>query len=314
MPASWKLLLRATGAFALLIFLLPTVYVVKYYALDKPREVARARLVSLTRISQTVSLASIAPPLVPTAPGNAAAFYMAAINSYAKRASSEKNADVPTPAEASYIFEGARRQKCQFFDAKPALYPFPRTPTEKYQYLSAAVRLARAMANVPQSLGQGSGERQEMIGRAIIRFGDALGRERATRTHLQVARIVKTFGLRLLLPKGGNALKQYVYSQQAFDDAIQAKYALLEPVSADNILLQEKVARQDADPMWRREAVWALGTTLETPGIGWQRPLETLTAKATLAEAAVRDPEPSIREAAQAMLGEVARRGAVIRR
>ena len=37
-PPAWKWLMRVTGTFAMLLFLTPTFYVVKYYALDTPRE------------------------------------------------------------------------------------------------------------------------------------------------------------------------------------------------------------------------------------------------------------------------------------
>ncbi len=46
MPASWQWLLRITGAVALLLFLTPTFYVVKYYSLDLPHEQAKAKIVS----------------------------------------------------------------------------------------------------------------------------------------------------------------------------------------------------------------------------------------------------------------------------
>lgn len=46
MPASWQWLLRLTGIFALLLFLTPTFYVIKYYSLDLPREQAKVKSVS----------------------------------------------------------------------------------------------------------------------------------------------------------------------------------------------------------------------------------------------------------------------------
>ncbi len=42
LPPFWKNLMRVTFAFTLLLFLTPTFYALKYYALDKPREEAYA--------------------------------------------------------------------------------------------------------------------------------------------------------------------------------------------------------------------------------------------------------------------------------
>lgn len=331
-PKAWRRLMRVTGALALLLFLAPTVYVVKYYAFDRPRETQRAALVSTARILPAAPLDTIAPPLAPPAPGNAAEFYARAIQSYADRTHAGRGggADLPTPSEMSALFEGARRPAGRFFpagtqadphlvfrdpdgDGAPLPYHYPVTAREKYRYLSAAVGLARATAHAAASASPTLGH-QLVIGRALVRFGDALGREGATRTHLAVAHIVKRLGLGLLLRFGGNDLKKYVYSQQTFDDAVQAKYTLLEPNTPDNLLLQAKVAQRDADPLWRREAVWALGETLSAPDITLRRPLEALTGKATLAAVATRDPNPSVRAAASATLGQIAQRGAVIQR
>lgn len=324
--------MRVTGALALLLFLTPTVYVVKYYAFDRPREAQRAALVTTTRITPVVPLDTIAPPLAPPAPGNAAVYYTRAIQSYAFRVHARHGmaTGFPTPLEMGALFEGARRTDCQFFgtDAQerprfifrdpdaggqPMPYQYPVTAQEKYRYLSAAVGLAKATARAAAS-APSTDAHQRVIGQALVRFGDALGREEATRTHLAAARIVKRAGLSLLLPFGGKALKTYVYSQQAFDDAVQAKYALLEPDAPDNLALQAKVAQHDVDPMWRREGVWALGATLAAPGLTFHRPLEALNAKATLAAIATNDADPSVRIAASAALGQIAQHGAVIQR
>ena len=107
--------------------------------------------------------------------------------------------------------------------------------------------------------------KQVVLGRAIVRLGDGLGREGATRTHLAVAQDMERIGLRLLLPSRDPALRKYVDAQQAFADQVQAKFAALTASDPDNLLLQARVARGDADPLWRREAVWALGQTLAAP-------------------------------------------------
>ena len=82
---------------------------------------------------------------------------------------------------------------------------------------------------------------------------------------------------------------------------------------ADYLPALEKQAR-DTRTSSRLEAVRRIGIILEQPGIGYKRPLECLLAKATLADLATKDPDPSVRVAASVELGKVAQGGAVIRR
>ena len=321
--------MRVSGAVALLAFLTPTGYVVKYYGFDRPREEARARTVSLTKMMPGVGVDTVAPPLPPPGPGNAAVFYVRAIQSYANRRA-RGDAALPTPAEVGLLLEGARRPECRFFavtrqgqpqfvfsdpDQGGLLVPYrlPQTPHETYRYLSAAAGLAQAVSNIAVR-AQFDAAKQAVLGRAIVRLGDGLGRERATRTHLAVALDVERIGLRLLLPSRLPAMRGYVDAQQAYADQVQAKFAAVTANDPDNLLLEERVAGGDADPLWRREAVWALGQTLTARGVMVRRPLETLTAKASLAEVAQRDPEPSVRAAAAQTLGAVMQQGAVVQR
>jgi len=64
----------------------------------------------------------------------------------------------------------------------------------------------------------------------------------------------------------------------------------------------------------RQEEIVEIGMTLERPGIAYERPLECLLAKATLADLATKDPDPAVRATASLVLGKVAQGGAVIRR
>ncbi len=94
-----------------------------------------------------------------------------------------------------------------------------------------------------------------------------------------------------------------------------ARRALLEPLTPDNLLLQEQAAKSDADPSLRRAAVTALGANLRMPGLSWRYPLEAGVAKAALADCATHDPDLSVRKAASLELSRVAQAGgAVIRR
>ena len=93
-----------------------------------------------------------------------------------------------------------------------------------------------------------------------------------------------------------------------------AKAALLASHDPDAMLQQAHLLRHDPDPALRGAAASALEASVQMPGRGWQRPMETLTAKASLAEAAAQDADPAVRAKASAALQEIARHGAVIRR
>ncbi len=82
---------------------------------------------------------------------------------------------------------------------------------------------------------------------------------------------------------------------------------------ADYLPALERQAR-DIRTASRPEVVRRMGLILQQPGISYRRPLECLSAKATLADLAVKDPDPLVRAAASAELGKVAQGGAVIRR
>lgn len=315
MPRPARIILWATGAFALLLLFAPALYVVKYYGGDRTREERRAASVSLTVIPMP-DVNTIAPPLTPAIPDNAAPFYARALQSYATRTAGQVSAP-PSPAEAQDILDGARRTECQFFGANvPAFhdpqggqtaYSFPVAPDEKMRYLSAAVRLAAGMA------ASASPAQRDDAARALVRFGDALGRERATRLHLAASTAVERIGLRLL--PFTPSLRSYVDARQTFDDRVQAKYALLEPTSANNLLLQTRVAQKDDDPLWRREGVWAAEGTLSVPHFAWTHPLEAVDAKATLAAVASHDSDESVRACASDALARLAQHGgAIIRR
>lgn len=327
----WRGLMRLTGTLAIALFLAPTVYVVKYYSADLPRERQRARLISTSVVAPSVPLSAVAPPLSPPLNANAAEFYVPAIQSYADRTRAHTDSRLlvfPNTREAALLLQGARCNRCQFFalskSGRPrfafldpddgALHPYraPLSAHETYRYLSYAGALAQATKNL--ALVPDGPLSRQTLARMILRFGGGLENEPSTRTHIAVSTAIQRLGLRLLRDHPPAAFQRYVDARQTYDEAVQAKYALLEPVNPDNIALQERVARTDAAPLWRREGVWALGQTLSVPWISLRRPLETLTAKETLGSIATHDPDPAVRAAASATLGEVASQGAVIRR
>ena len=327
----WRWFMRLSGALGIVLFLAPTVYVVKYYAADLPRERQRARLVSTAALVPAAPLNAIAPPASPLLSANAAEFYVPAIQSYADRTQGHANSQsllLPTGREAALLLQGAHCSQCRFFvpgkSGRPrflfhdpddgALHPYraPLSARETYRYLSYAGALAAAFRNL--ALVPGGPLSRQTLAQTILRFGGGLESEQATRTHVAVSTAVQRLGLRLMRADPPPAFQRYVDARQTYDEAVQAKYALLEPVGAGNIALQERVARTDMSPLWRREGVWALGQTLSVPQINLFRPLETLTAKETLGSIATHDPDPSVRAAASETLGEIAEHGAIIRR
>ena len=83
--------------------------------------------------------------------------------------------------------------------------------------------------------------------------------------------------------------------------------------TADYLPALEKRAR-DTRTGSRLKAVRQISMILQQPGINYERPLECLSAKATLAGLATKDLDPAVRAEASAELGKVAQGGAVIRR
>lgn len=83
----------------------------------------------------------------------------------------------------------------------------------------------------------------------------------------------------------------------------------------DELLRETHRAKDVRLPLVSRSwAIRDMGDTLCVPGISYKRPLESLLAKATLADLAAKDPDPTVRAEASAELGKVAQGGAVIRR
>ena len=64
----------------------------------------------------------------------------------------------------------------------------------------------------------------------------------------------------------------------------------------------------------RTKAIQTIGRILRAPRMNYERPLECLSAKATLSDLAAKDPNPAVRAVASEELGKVAQGGAVIRR
>ena len=87
-------------------------------------------------------------------------------------------------------------------------------------------------------------------------------------------------------------------------------------LTADDLPALEKIIRGGQDCDWEEQqaAITAAENVLLQPEVVWERPLECLSVKATLANAATTDPSPNVREAASNALQKIAQRGAVIQR
>lgn len=126
-------------------------------------------------------------------------------------------------------------------------------------------------------------------------------------------RVTFAITLLLFLTPTFYALKYYV-ADKPREDALRAGTLTDRTLPhADYLLILERHAR-DAAPAARLQAVSRIGAVLREPYISLKRPIECLSAKATLSELAARDPDSAVRAAASEELGKVAQGGAVIRR
>ena len=130
-------------------------------------------------------------------------------------------------------------------------------------------------------------------------------------------RVTTLVALALFLVPTVYVVKYYAVDRPRERELIKVGYgwqsAYIAPLKADYLPLMEKQARTGASGR-RGLAAYTIGETLLQPYISIKRPLECLSAKATLAEMATHDPDPSARRIASEELGKVAQGGAVIRR
>ncbi len=112
----------------------------------------------------------------------------------------------------------------------------------------------------------------------------------------------------------------YVVKYYAVDKPAEEAYvrqlatcACQPPVTMNAIIYWERQAT-DVQAGNRIQAIHTLGVILHLPAVGAKRPLECLSAKATLADLATKGKNPDVRAAASEELGKVAQSGAVIRR
>ena len=131
-------------------------------------------------------------------------------------------------------------------------------------------------------------------------------------------RVTGTFAMLLFLTPTFYVVKYYAVDKPREEAVARAGGDNVDdgrPASAADLMpYWEHEAHTNADPGNRAGAVLRLGAALRQPNMNWRRPLECLSAKATLADVAAHDPNDLTRFVASEELGKVAQGGAVIRR
>ena len=84
--------------------------------------------------------------------------------------------------------------------------------------------------------------------------------------------------------------------------------------TVDDLPALQKIVRIQSDPISQIAAIKIMETILLQPAIRWRRPMESMAAKATLAEIASNDPTLRVKEAASEALEKLAEGGAVLQR
>ncbi|MGI4790704.1 MAG: hypothetical protein ACRYFS_17885 [Janthinobacterium lividum] len=130
-------------------------------------------------------------------------------------------------------------------------------------------------------------------------------------------RLTAVFALALFLVPTVYVVKYYAVDKPRETEQTKAtnpRWPIeLAPLQAAYLPLMEERAETGSTEE-RMAAIHRMGETLRQPYISVKRPLECLTAKATLADLATHASAPSVRMAASDELGKVAQGGAVIRR
>ncbi|WP_125206305.1 hypothetical protein [Capsulimonas corticalis] len=98
---------------------------------------------------------------------------------------------------------------------------------------------------------------------------------------------------------------------QKKDPALLQKLSSTDP---DNVALAMQTAQKHPDAQWRLAAVQSLGAMLAVHDVTYRRPMEVVTAKATLGQVAVHDADANVRTVASDIIGAIAKNGAVVRR
>lgn len=128
-------------------------------------------------------------------------------------------------------------------------------------------------------------------------------------------RVTFTVTMALFLTPTVYVVKYYAVDRLAEEAYVrQLMVCACSPSLTTNAIIYWERQATDVQAENRMPAIHALGVILHLPTVGITRPLECLSAKATLADLAAKDKNPAVRAAASEELGKVAQGGAVIRR
>lgn len=135
-------------------------------------------------------------------------------------------------------------------------------------------------------------------------------------------RISGTLAIALFLTPSFYVVKYYALDlprEKAIAEAGSVKW-LADPQNPDSMMAEVQAAKQQsaqtavAGQSYRIEAIRQMGKTLRLPGMGWRRPMESLSAKAALAELASHCVDPNVKSAAAEELRKLAIDGATLQR
>ena len=135
-------------------------------------------------------------------------------------------------------------------------------------------------------------------------------------------RLSGTLAIALFLTPSFYVVKYYAFDlprEKAIAVPISSRW-FADPQNPDSLLAEVQAAKQPAPEAagqgqsYRIQAIRDLGKTLRMSGMGWRRPMESLSAKAALAELASHCVDPKVKAAAAEELRKLALGGATLQR
>jgi len=135
-------------------------------------------------------------------------------------------------------------------------------------------------------------------------------------------RLSGTLAIALFLTPSFYVVKYYAFDlprEKAIAAQGSAKW-LDDPQNPDSMMAEVQAAKQPprqegaSGQSYRVQAIREMGKTLRLPGMGWRRPMESLSAKAALAELASHCVDPKVKSAAAEELRMLAIGGATLQR
>jgi hypothetical protein len=274
-------------------------------------------------ISSSIPVDSVAGPATGT--GNAAWFYVQALNSWNARRqpwllnrklNPFADEPMPNPAEIHLMRAGAAQRNCDFyvragdrtaftFITYPRAKPWPFEPASDPYAMRPYINIMRLVAQGVLNAGKkleraGNQAEAERDYQTVVRFGDHLRQHPGSILDVQLSLELEQKGLHYIDVHYGltkQALKQralwkYGDSLKRVASAIERKYTQLGNPEAAMVILQ-----RDSEIWWRVQAATALRIALDTDRYGW---LEQRDIRSALA-AARQDSDRTVRLAARVL-------------